>query len=185
MLHDSYPWRNEIRKLIEDLQAIRLPSEYDEEDDGDFRIERALLYSAYATRLLLDAGKMTDEANEYRLSVGVMPNIMNEPEKIQPLFRRVPDSECYDYASEQTKTVLARRILNQIIHSFVVIMYEVDELGRVMGFYVTSDYAANTELYHIKMDNWIEYLTRIVDNEIAEMHSYFDSEKGRWTTYSS
>ena len=184
-MRDSHPWRDEIQKQIEDLRSTRLPIEYDEENDSDFKIERALLYSAYATRLLLDAGKMTDKANEYCLSVGVIPNILNDPEKIQPLFRKVPEPKYYDYANEQTKTVLARRILNQIIHSFVVIVHEVDELGRVIGFYVTSDYKANTELYHIKMDNWIEYLTRIVDDEITETHSYFDPEKGRWTTHSS
>lgn len=58
MILDSIPWKEELHSLIGQLTSTALPFEYDEDDRSDFLIERALIYSAFVARLLLDAKKL-------------------------------------------------------------------------------------------------------------------------------
>lgn len=59
MVLDSVPWKEELQKLCDELTSIKIPFDYDKDDQSDFLIERALLYSAFVARLLLDAKKVT------------------------------------------------------------------------------------------------------------------------------
>lgn len=180
MVLDSIPWKEELQKLIDELTTIALPFEYDEDDKRDFLIERALIYSAFVARLLLDSRKTTDLKNGYCMAVGVIPNILENPEHILPLFRIYPERDYYDFENERTQSVPCRRILNQVIHSFVIPTYEVDDAGFVVGFFVASDQYANSHLYRIDLESWVKYLKSIVDDDITSTETHFDREKGQW-----
>lgn len=74
MVLDSIPWKEELRDLIDQLTSTTIPLEYDENDRNDFIAERALIYSAFVARLLIDAKKTTDQINDRNISVGVILN---------------------------------------------------------------------------------------------------------------
>ena len=180
MVLDSIPWKEELQKLCDELTSIKLPFEYDEDDQSDFLIERALLYSAFVARLLLDARKVTDSLNSCCMPVGIIPNSLENPEHIIPLFRRIPEHDYYDFENETIKSISCRKILNQIIHSFVIPTYEVDKTGSVIGFFVSSDMQANTQLFHVKLEHCIIFLQKIKHDDITSIKTYFDEKKDKW-----
>ena len=182
MILDSIPWKEELHSLIGQLTSTALPFEYDEDDRSDFFIERALIYSAFVARLLLDAKKTTDSINDYCMPVGSIPNKLENPEYVSPLLRRFPEHNYYDFENETALSVPCRRILNQIIHSFVIPAFEVDETGTVLGFFVTSDKSANKQLYHIKLECWVKYLEMIVNDDITTIDAHLGVRTFSWTT---
>lgn len=96
------------------------------------------------------------------------------------MFRRLPEHDYYDFENEVVLPISCRRILNQIIHSFVIPTFEVGEDGAILGFFVASDQNANDKLYHVKLESWIKYLESITDDDITTIESHFDREKGKW-----
>lgn len=180
MIFESISWKEELHSLIDQLTSTTLPPECDEDDRSGFIAERALIYSAFVARLLIDAKKTTDSISDHNISVGVISNKLENPEYIQPLRRRIPEHDYYDYENEKIQTIRCRNILNQIIHSFIVPTFEVNEKGAILGFFVASDQSANDKLYHVKLESWIGYLESIANDDITTMEARFDQDKGKW-----
>ena len=182
MILNSTPWKEELRSLIHQLTSVTFSSEQDEDGETGFLTERALIYSAFVVRLLLDAGKVTDSMNGCCISVGIVPNRLENPECVQPLLRRFPEPSYYSFMNETVMSAPCRLILNQIIHSFIVPAFEINDAGAVSGFFVASDQKVNDCLYHVKTEYWVRYLDMIANDDIASIESYFNYEKGKWIT---
>lgn len=180
MIFESMPWKEELHSLIYQLTSTTLPLKCDEDDRNDFIAERALIYSAFVARLLIDAKKTTDLISGRNISVGVISNKLENPEHVQPLLRRFPEHNYYDFVSEAVQPVSCRRILNQIIHSFTIPTFEVGEDGAILGFFVASDQSANDKLYHVKLESWIGYLESIANDDITIMKARFNQNTGKW-----
>lgn len=180
MIFESMPWKEELHSLIDQLASTTLPLECNEDDKSGFIAERALIYSAFVARLLIDAKKTTDPISGHNISVGVISNKLENPEHVQPLLRRFPEHDYYDFENEVVQSVSCRRILNQIIHSFIIPTFEVGEDGAILGIFVASDQSANDKLYHVKLESWIGYLESIANDDITTMEARFDQDKGKW-----
>ena len=116
------------------------------------------------------------------MPVGSIPNKLENPEYASPLLRRFLEHNYYDFENETALSVPCRRILNQIIHSFIIPVFEVDETGTVLGFFVTSDKSANKQLYHIKLECWAKYLEMIVNDGITTIDAHLGVRTFSWTT---
>lgn len=180
MIHESWPWKEELKRLIEDLSSITSQTENDRDEQNDFLIERALMYSAFVARLLIDSNKLTNRINDLCFPVSVIPCVVENLDEITPCQRRFPSHRFYDFENETSCSVPCRLLLNQIIHSCMVPSYEIDEAGRIVGFYVSSERKASEHLYRVELANWIQYLNTIATDEFISSKALFDPDKKKW-----
>lgn len=187
MLLNSYFWKDELCELIDEIKIYSSLSEDEDKDAPDvsyseFRLERALIYSAFVIRLLYDAEKLTDLMKDYRLSVIKVRNTLANANEIYPIFRKWPDPEYYDFGNKKITSINARYLINQIIHSFVVISFKTDDQGTAISFYATSDYDANKVLYCIDIKDWIAYIKAVIGDDIKRIDSHYNEDAGKWIT---
>ena len=187
---NAYYWKDELRELVDEIDRYANLSEDENRDAPDvpysaFRLERALFYSAFTIRLLYESEKLTSSMKGYTLAVEEIENTIENPERIPPLFRRYPDSKYYDFSNSKKRAISGRYLVNQLIHSFVIISFETDCSGAAIGFYVTSDHDANKKLYYCSLGEWLKYINAVVEDEITCTHSHYDESKGRWVVVKS
>ena len=154
MIYESYPWKQDLlrrRRLIKKYNRADLLSE---DDDRAYTvIEKAIFYSAFITRKLIDCkGKVSDEVDKYKFHLkGV------RPVKEINLMHRWLDDDSHNWGHEETYTKPGADVCNWLIHSYVFFL-SYDENGVVDGFYVSSDYDKNKVLYRIELKDWLAYM---------------------------
>lgn len=182
---NSYYWKDELRGLIDEIDRYANLSIDENRDAPDvsysaFRLERALLYSAFTIRLLYESEKLTSSMKGYTLAVEEIENTIENPERILPLFRRYPDSEYYDFSNSKKRTISGRYLANQLIHSFVILSFKTDSTGAAISFYVTSDHDANKRLHYCSLGEWLKFINAVIEDEVTSVNSYYDERKEKW-----
>ena len=116
MIYESYPWKQDLlrrRRLIKKYNRADLLSE---DDDRAYTvIEKAIFYSAFITRKLIDCkGKVSDEVDKYKFHLkGVRPI------KEIDLIHRWPDEDTHNWEHEEAYTKSGTDICNWLIHSYI------------------------------------------------------------------
>lgn len=135
-------------------------------------VEQDIFLSAYIIRKLLDAKKLSDEAEsialhaKYSIRTGRVPDIMN--------WHRF--EEFYDLAHPAAVDVCLRNFCDQVIHSFVF-MVAASSPG-LEGFYVASDRERWLGLYYFDIKDVIRVLKRIARDGVASSYSKRDEVTG-------
>ena len=184
MLLNNYYWKDELLLLSEEIERF---SEYVEDEELDapdvpysmFRLEKALLYSAFAVRLLFESKKLTDKMRGFNLTVERIPNIVENPKERAPLFRKFATDDNYDYSERKKRSISGFDLANQLIHSLVALSFDYVD-NKAVSFYVASDRVADDELYCCSLESWRRYLLVIAEDEIAYIDTRFDYDKGKW-----
>lgn len=115
MIYESYPWKQDLmrrKRLIKKYNRAELLAD----DDRAYTvIEKAVFYSAFIIRKLIDCkGKTSDEVDEYLFHLkGVRPL------KEIDLMHRWPEKDTHDWEHETTYTKFGTDICNWLIHSYI------------------------------------------------------------------
>lgn len=187
MFADVSYWKDELRNLAKDIRLYSSLEEDGEEDAPDvpyseYRLERAIVLSAFIARALFESGKLTDRMNDFCLRVQRLGPTSRNNNQTMPLLRKFVSGDYYDFSSAKEETIQGKRFTNQIIHCFVVIAFEVNELDVATAFYVVSDYDAQKALYRCSFEDWQDFITAIADDEIYEIRTSFDPKQEKWIT---
>ena len=135
-------------------------------------IEKAIFYSAFIIRKLIDCGgKLSDEAENYSMKAFSV-----RPLKHVDILHRWPEEDSHDWENEQDTTVAGKNVCNWLIHSFMF-FFAFNEDGIVDSFCVTSDYDRNKILYRIPLKAWLAYIDYIVTDDIVCMRSNYDQKR--------
>ena len=170
MVRESYPWKRDLkrRKLV--IQKHNTAEYFERDKDATYTvIEKAIFYSAFIIRKLVDCGgKLSDEADKYKIHV----------KSIKPLRRvdslhRWPEEDSHDWDNEKSQTVAGKNICNWLIHSYLFFA-EYQENGPMHSFFVSSDYDRNKMLYKVSIDDWMGYIDFIASDEIVSLVSRYD-----------
>lgn len=143
------------------------------DDDRAYTIiEKAILYSAFIIRKLIDCKvKVSDEIDQYIFHLkGV------RPVKQIDLMHRWLDADTHNWEHEETYTKLGTEICNWLIHSYVFLL-SYDENDTVDSFYVSSDYDRNKMLYRIELNDWLAYMDFVGKNYVAAICMHADENK--------
>lgn len=189
MLLNAYYWKDELLRLSEETKRYSTFTVNEELDYPDvpyceLRLERALLYSAFAIRLLYESEKLTDRMKGYNLSVEEIPNIVEDPNLRLPLFRKFATDDNYDFSVRKRSTIPGLQLTNQLIHSHVALSFEYEE-DEAVGFYVASDRTVDDRLYYCTLVDWLRFLSAVISDEITSVHTYYDKEREKWITQRS
>ena len=187
MFANAYYWKNELLDLANDMRRYA-PLEPSAEKDApdvsysEYRLERSLILSAFIIRSLFESEKLTNGLDSFSLKVQCFNATDKNTDRVIPLLRKYIDVEYYDFSSYENQAVNGRRFANQLIHSFVVVSYEIDDTGEARAFYVVSDRDSKKTLYRCAIDEWLKFVKRVAEDEITESSTSYDLEKKRWVS---
>ena len=116
MIYESFPWKQDLlqrKRLILKYNHSELLSE--ENDRAYTVIEKAIFYSAFIIRKLIDCkGKVSDEVDAYKFRIkGIRPI------KEINLLNRWPDEDNYDWKHETVYTKSGTELCN-IVSSLLI-----------------------------------------------------------------
>ena len=173
MIYESYPWKQDLLRRKRLIQQYNHPELLGDDNDRAYTvIEKAIFYSAFIIRKLIDCkGKVSDEVDKYSFTIKGL-----QPEKEVNFMNRWPENGNYDWVHEVTYTKPGTDICNWLIHSYVF-FFTYDTNGRIDGFYVSSDYDRNKVLYWVALKEWIAYMEFVGKDYVVAVDMHFDNHK--------
>ena len=165
MIYESYPWKKDLQRQKKFLMKYKKPLHFVKNHDvGYMHLEKAIFFSAFIIRKLIDCGgKLSEEAEKYTLSIyGI------EPLKPVDQLSRWPEDGSHDWDNEKKISISGKVICNSLIHSFLFFITH-DENEFIDDFYVSSDFDRNKVLYRVPLDEWLKYIDYIVADDVIDM----------------
>ena len=170
MIFESFPWKQDLRRRKNLIIKYNTAEHFEKNDDTTYTvIEKAIFYSAFIIRKLIDCGgKLSDESENYSLKVCSV-----QPLKPVDRLHRWPEEDSHDWENEKEVVVTGKNVCNWLIHSYMFFVV-FNEDGIIDSFSVTSDFDRNKVLYRIPLDAWMEYMDYIASDDIVGMSSHYD-----------
>jgi hypothetical protein len=151
MIHESSPWKAALERDAELIERWAAKPKVSEQ--RSFLLERKIFLAAYALRKLDEASKLSS-------------TLLSNPIRTQ---RHLPINEGYgtfnshhfdryfDLNSSETIQLPARRLVNVLIHSLVLVeLLSVDQ--TIKGFFVTSDQEAARGLLQFDLPDFTKLM---------------------------
>lgn len=172
MILESFTWKKDLRRRKNLLINYNTIEKFEENYESAYTvIEKAIFYSAFIIRKLIDCGgKLSDEAENYSIKAYAI-----NPLKPVDLLHRWPEEDSHDWENEKELTVAGKNVCNWLIHSYIFFLVY-NENGIVDSFSVTSDYDRNKVLYRIPLNEWIKYMEYVASDDIASLSSHYDEK---------
>ena len=157
MILESIPWKQDLRRRKNLIIKYNTAEHFEKNDDTTYTvIEKAIFYSAFIIRKLIDCGgKLSDEAENYSLKAFSV-----QPLKPVDQLHRWPEEDSHDWENEKEIVVAGKNVCNWLIHSYMFFVV-FNEDGIIDSFSVTSDFDRNKVLYRIPLDAWMAYMTTL------------------------
>lgn len=181
MVYESCYWKDDLRSYATELRVISTCTTLDDEY-RDYRLEKALLLSAFTVRLLLDSNKLSDSFDSRNLKVDYYSAKRGAQENISPLDKRFIDERYFDLTESTSSSIFIKQLTNQLIHSAVVLMFSFDDTNRVIGFFVVSDKDYEKRLCYCSLKEWINVVEPVADDDVAYALMHKDPKTGKCIT---
>ena len=162
MVYESCYWKDDLRSYAKELSDFSTCTTL-EDEHRDYRLEKALLLSAFTVRMLLDANK-------------------DAQKNISPLDKRFIDERYFDLASPTSSSISLRQLTNQLIHSAVVVAFSYDNANRMLGFFVVSDNDYENRLCYCSIKEWISMVEAVADDDVIYALIHKDPKTGKCIT---
>lgn len=174
MIENSTLWKEDLKRYRDEFIRYNVLEHLLTEDDHAFDyLQRAVFYSAFIIRKLLDSpGKVSDAVDNYLLKV----NSINTKKRFDVLYAD-PDEYSHDWDHPQTMEKPGREVCNWLIHSFLF-NFSVDDNGIANGFIVSTDKDRNKRLYHVDIENWLSYMDYVISDTITHLRIEYSENKG-------
>jgi hypothetical protein len=155
VLHESFPYMDELRSELDEVRAGEGDLVGDDEREW-VRLERFVFWAAFVIRKLAEANKLSDELEGKRFEIERFPRI--DRSRLQDFLNWDTIEKFYDLSlsTKQEQDVLW--LCNQLIHSFFFLP-EIDDDRALTALYFNSDRSRREWLFRI---DWQEF-TRLVE----------------------
>lgn len=181
MVYESCYWKDDLRSYAKELSDFSTCTTL-EDEHRDYRLEKALLLSAFTVRMLLDANKLSDGFDSCNLKVDFYSAKKDAQKNISPLDKRFIDERYFDLASPTSSSISLRQLTNQLIHSAVVVAFSYDNANRMLGFYVVSDNDYENRLCYCSIKEWISMVEAVADDDVIYALIHKDPKTGKCIT---
>ncbi len=173
MIENSTLWKEDLKRFRDEFIQYNIPEHIEAEEDHAFDyLQRAVFYTAYIIRKLIDSpGNVSDAVINYQIRIDSY-----KPKERVDILNSIPNENTHDWEKPQSITKSARDVCNWLIHSFSF-QFSVDDKGLVDGFLVSSDRDKNDKLYHVRIENWFSYIEYILSDTISHIHIEYSEQK--------
>lgn len=174
MIENNTLWKVDLRRFKDEFTKYNTIEHLKTEDDHAFDyLQRAVFYTAFIIRKLIDSpGTVSDAVDNYKLNIYTY-----KPKDRIDVLNSVPDKYSHDWEHPQSIVKSAKEVCNWLIHSFSF-QFSVDDNGIANGFVVSSDRDKNSELYHVKIEDWFSYIDYVISDTIPHIHIEYSEKKG-------
>lgn len=179
MVYESCYWKDDLHSYAEELRDISTCTDLADAYRA-YRLEKALLLSAFTVRLLLDANKLSDSIGSLNLRVDLFPAKKDAQKNISPLNKRFIDERYFDLTKSTASSISLRQITNQLIHSAVIVTFLYDDANRVLGFFVVSDKDYEKRLCYCGLKEWINVVEVVAADDVVSARIRKDPKTGKW-----
>jgi hypothetical protein len=131
VVDDANPWRNELVKIADRLEAKTGQRRWT--DRTGYLIERDFVASAYAIRKLIDADEVSEELRQRQIFVKRFDLIRTPPVSSDDI------ADCYDFENGRRGTLPVVGLCHEILHSVVFTFCCGETEDLFDGVYVSSD----------------------------------------------
>ncbi|MFI6779300.1 hypothetical protein [Nocardia sp. NPDC050412] len=161
MISDSIPWKDELLKIANRLEAKTMQKRWPER--SGFLVERDVMLSAYAIRKLIEAFKLSDALRDKQFPVEQFDMI---GPKAPDWYTRVEFWEFYDMDNPSPHLLTLRELCNQIIHSWMWQISADEHTNLFDGFLVSSDRESRKRLFFVNATTYIERCREIGNEDV-------------------
>lgn len=164
MIYDCAPWKCDLiwyKKLI--LQHNKAGEWESDFDEVYTIIEKAIFYSAFIIRKLIDCDRLSTDADEWMITVLKYRALCE--------FTRVNhdiDEDSHDWEHKYVEIVKAHDVCNWLIHSYIFLPI-LNDRDTMKSFVVASDYDRNDVLYEIDLEDWMRYMEFVALDSIIDI----------------
>jgi hypothetical protein len=138
-------------------------------------VERFVFWAAFAVRKLIESQKLSDEFEAEQFPVSLHPRIAAEaPEDLVSSHHL---ERFYDLAISHKKTLSAKRLCDQLIHSFQFLPVTDEEQRHLAGLLFNSDRTRTDGLFFIEWPEFERLIISAAEDDITYMH--VDRSSGR------
>ncbi len=173
MVYESYPWKQDLLRRKRLLVSTNTPIKIAKNEDAAYIvIEKAIFYTAFIIRKLLDCKmKLSDAADNYCISASKFQTNVHYDG-----FHNCINENSHNWDKVSITKIAGRKICNALIHSYVFEI-EIDDNGVVVAFYVSSDYDKDKHLYKIFLLDWIDYIEFIGTDDVVGLSMHYDKKE--------
>lgn len=181
MVYESCYWKDDLRSYAKELRDFSTCTTL-EDKYRDYRLEKALLLSAFTARLLLDANKLSDRIGSLNLKVDFYPAKIEAQKNISPFDKAFIEGRYLDLANPTSSSISLRQLTNQLIHSAVVVAFSYDNANRALGFYVVSDNDYEKRLCYCSLKEWASVAEAVADDDVIYTLIHKNPKTGKCIT---
>lgn len=180
LILESWPWKQELlnhANVISETLVNYSSTDIEEEELGamEFRLERAVFYSAYIIRKLIENGKLTDICSTQKISVSVYKSIATQP-SIRKSFGLEMGRNFESFENNKI-TLQLDSLMSEIIHSFLLVWQRGDS-GQLEGMLLSSYKNQTKRALLLKFDQLIEIIRSVGNDDVVKIDSSVDPETG-------
>jgi hypothetical protein len=161
MIWESHFWKTDI------LKGVNLITRWQSRTATERQnviIEKKVMINAYVIRKLIEARKLSDRVRDAEIAVKVYPSLGSRVthDNWEKLDRH------YNFLSPIWQQRKWKFLLDQIIHSFVFMLYGDDECSA-RGFLVSSDRKRKSEPYEVPFTDFCGYARTVGETTLGEV----------------
>jgi hypothetical protein len=134
MIFESYPWKNEIGLL---LKSLRKWSSKPNSKRAEFHIQRAVFFSAFAMRKLMENRKLTDALRDKSIRCKAYRSLQPISDRVSTFFGLADVNDDYGMTKPEQITLSCFDLMSEIMHSYVFKVV-VDEHDQMVSFLTNS-----------------------------------------------
>lgn len=215
MFNESGPWKRDLWLAAERLElakftlADRLDEAYSRTDEDDdsyydpgteilYKVERDLMFGAYAMRRLIGMPtKITQKTAAARIDIVDFP--LKVEEKAPDFWDALGDADMYDFLSPAHLNLSVQKVCNYLVHSlFLRFAWTIPELTfpnfwslpadapltkqdprELAGWLVASDYSSARALTFVPLDEFVRVMRSFAEDDVILLKVWTDAEGTR------
>ncbi len=184
MISDSWYWKQELSRLLKELNkwtavwaSINLHGR--KLDNARFHLERATFFSALAMRRLLESKKITHTLEEKSLKTTYYPCKVDRFPSLMSYHGPTDLNEWIDFSSPATKTISPKKLVSEIIHSFILEFYISEDGNAVEGIWIASEYNAFSRVIDLPMPAWLALVKEFITDDVTHVKATWNPETGQ------
>lgn len=175
MIWDSGHIKRDLDRALDEIETrvatwVKTDDpEADNSSDAAFlALEREVFWIAFAIRKLFEAKtKLSDQLEREQFQLRFHPRL--ETDAIEDVFTAHHIERFYDLGTSQKRTLGARRICDQLIHSWQFMPATDDEQRKMEALYFNSDRSRQEGLYEIEWDEFRRLVVATITDNIVDM----------------
>ena len=182
MIWESWPWKQELLAHANALENLlsAYSDELSEEEyySTEFNLEKAIFYSAFIVRKLIENRKLTDDCSKQKVVVQVFLS-----KDTKPTIRNSSGVEMavdFETTSSNLIELPISKLMSEIIHSFLL-EWEMNSDDILQTIFISSYNNQKRRSIGLKFQDFLAVIRSVGNDEVSSSSFYLNPETGKIT----